>query len=235
MLNVRVLRILTIVCATAAVVASHGDAQDVTPSGATPSRVSAPATQPAPNGPAVETVVIFRHGEKPAEGLGQLTPQGLNRALALSLVLPQKFGRPDYLFAPDPHEKVSDRGGLFNYCRPLATMEPIAIRMGMPVQTPCGFKDIEELEDELTKPQYERAMIFVAWEHIYAQRAAAALFKKFGGDASQVPSWPGTDYDSLYVIKIHRAPGEPPTATFTHEHEGLDGQSTAMPAAAPKD
>ena len=51
----------------------------------------------------METVVILRHGEKPEGGLGQLAPQGFNRALALSVVLPQKFGKPDYLFAPDPH------------------------------------------------------------------------------------------------------------------------------------
>lgn len=234
MVQRRASRIVAILCATVAFAASYGIAQDVPPIGAAPAKPSVPSTQSSSDGPAVETVVIFRHGEKPAQGLGQLTPQGLNRALALSVVLPQKFGRPDYLFAPDPREKVSDRGGLFNYCRPLATMEPTAIRLGLPIQTPCGFKDIEELDDELSKPQYANAMVFVAWEHLYAQRAAAALFKRFGGDPSQIPSWPGTDYDSLYVIKIRRAPGEAPAATFTHEHEGLDGQSTAMPTPAPK-
>jgi hypothetical protein len=233
-LHVRVSRIVTIVCVAVAFAGSYGFAQDVAPSGAAPVKTLAPATQPASNGAAVETVVILRHGEKPAEGLGQLTPQGFNRALALSVVLPEKFGRPDYLFAPDPHEKVSDRGGLFNYIRPLATIEPTAIRLGMPVQTPCGFKDIEELNDELGRPQYEHAMIFVAWEHVYAEKAAAALIKKYGGDPAQVPYWKGTDYDSLYVVKIRRTPGEPPAATFTLEHEGLDGQSTAMPVAAPK-
>lgn len=227
----RLNRVVMAVCMTAAAFASYSLGQDVTPpgAGATEAKPSAPATQPA-----VETIVIFRHGEKPADGLGQLTPQGLNRALALTTVLPEKFGRPDYLFAPDPREKVSDRGGLFNYLRPLATIEPMAIRLGMPVQTPCGFKDIEELDEELCKPQYEHSVIFVAWEHLYAQKAAAALFKRFGGNPSEVPSWPGADYDSLYVVKIRRVPGEAPTATFTHEHEGLDGQSTTMPTAAPK-
>ncbi|HEY2586902.1 MAG TPA: hypothetical protein VGI81_14245 [Tepidisphaeraceae bacterium] len=234
MLQARLSGIVITLCMTVVVAGSNGFAQDVAPSGAAPVKTSVPATQPASDGPAVETVVIFRHGEKPTEGLGQLTPQGLNRALALSVVLPEKFGRPDYLFAPDPREKTSDRGGLFNYCRPLATMEPIAIRLGLPIQTPCGFKDIEELEDELSKPQYAHAMVFVSWEHLYAQRAAAALFKRFGGNPSEVPSWPGTDYDSLYVLKIRRSPGEPTTATFTHEHEGLDGQSTVMPTPAAK-
>ena len=51
---------------------------------------------------AEETIVFFRHGEKPAGGLGQLTCQGLNRALALPGVLLDKFGTPDYLYAPNP-------------------------------------------------------------------------------------------------------------------------------------
>lgn len=33
------------------------------------------------------TIVIIRHGEKPSAGLGQLSCQGLNRALALPQVL----------------------------------------------------------------------------------------------------------------------------------------------------
>jgi hypothetical protein len=41
----------------------------------------------------VETIVGIRHGEKPLLGLGQLTCKGLNRALALSQVLLEKFGR----------------------------------------------------------------------------------------------------------------------------------------------
>ena len=45
---------------------------------------------------AQQTIVFFRHGEKPSAGLGQLTCQGLNRALALPDVLIGKFGKPDY-------------------------------------------------------------------------------------------------------------------------------------------
>jgi hypothetical protein len=182
----------------------------------------------------VETIVFLRHGEKPKEGFGQLTPQGLNRALALSEVLPGKYGKPDYLFAPDPREKVTDPGGLSNYIRPLATIEPTAIALGMPVQTPCGFKDIEELNDELCKPVYARAKIFVCWEHLYEQRSVIELLNKFGGDASVVPEWPRNDYDSLFVVKIYRTANGASSATFTHEYEGLNGQSATMPKPAGK-
>src|SRR4051794_31505509 len=63
----------------------------------TPARSAAsdgPTTRPAPQGEAVETVVFLRHGEKPPGGLGQISPQGLNRALALSEVLPKMYGKP---------------------------------------------------------------------------------------------------------------------------------------------
>src|SRR5262245_29460317 len=77
---------------------------------------------------AQQTIVFFRHGEKPSCGYGQLTCQGLNRALALPAVLNAKFGNPDYLYAPNPAVKISDPAGSFYYVRPLATIEPTAIR-----------------------------------------------------------------------------------------------------------
>lgn len=193
---------------------------------------SGPTSQPTSAPAGTETIVIFRHGEKPANGLGQITPQGFNRALALSELLPRKFGKPDCLFAPDPREKVKDRGGEFNYIRPLATIEPLAIRLGMDVHTPCGFTEIAQLEGVLTDAKYADKLIFVAWEHVYARKAAFDLVQRFGGDTSPIPDWPGKDYDSLYVIKIHRAPGQPATAAFTLDHEGLDNQSPDMPSPA---
>ncbi len=67
---------------------------------------------------AEETIVFFRHGEKPSGGYGQLTCQGLNRALALPDVLIGRFGTPDYLYAPNPAVKISDPAGRFFYVRP---------------------------------------------------------------------------------------------------------------------
>jgi hypothetical protein len=192
-----------------------------------------PGTEPAAvDVSGVETIVILRHAEKPPGGNGNLTPQGFNRAIALSTVLPKKFGKPDYIFAPDPQGKVKDRGGVFNYVRPLVTIEPTAIKLDMPVQTPCGFQEIGKLDDEITKPKYVQSTLFVAWEHVYARLAAVDLMKRFGGDPSQVPAWLGADYDSLYIITITRAKGEPARIKFSLQHEGLDGQSREMPAPA---
>jgi hypothetical protein len=173
----------------------------------------------------VETVVCIRHGEKPAAGLGQLTCQGLNRALRLPQVLIGKFGKPDFVFAPDPNQMNHDPAGEFCYVRPLATIEPTAIQCSLPVNTHFGFKDIAGLEQELTKPVYAGATIFVAWEHKYLDDFVKDMVKASGGDISQVPGWPGNDFDSIFVIRLAHNKGGT-TATFTHDTEGLNNLST---------
>src|ERR671936_294819 len=91
---------------------------------------------------AEETIVFFRHGEKPSSGNGQITCQGFNRAIALPNVLLARYGKPAYLYAPNPGVKVTDPAGNFNYIRPLATIEPIAVKLGgMPVNTKYGYTD----------------------------------------------------------------------------------------------
>jgi hypothetical protein len=70
---------------------------------------AAPSTNRVkPNG---ETLVCFRHGEKPPGGLGQLTCRGLNRALALPKVLLPRYGTPRFIFAPNPAQKVDSTNG----------------------------------------------------------------------------------------------------------------------------
>ena len=64
---------------------------------------AAPSTEGSK--PKEETLVCFRHGEKPRGGLGQLTCRGLNRALALPEVLLPRYGRPQFVFAPNPAPK----------------------------------------------------------------------------------------------------------------------------------
>ena len=99
---------------------------------------------------AEQTIVFFRHGEKPSGGLGQLTCQGLNRALALPAVLAAKFDRPSYLYAPNPAVKMNDpAGGYLFYVRPLATIEPTAIQLGLSVNTRYGYTDITGLQNIL--------------------------------------------------------------------------------------
>jgi hypothetical protein len=188
-----------------------------------------PAAASAPAGERVEKIVCIRHGEKPAGGLGQLTVKGLNRSLALPKVLLGKFGSPQYIFAPNPEELVDKlKGQFFYYVRPLATIEPTAIVCGLPVNTAFGFRDIDQLENELGKGTYESAVVYVAWEHGELASFARNFVRDNGGDVRQVPAWPADDYDTIYVLTITRGK-EGKRFTFTIDHEGLDGVSDKYP------
>jgi hypothetical protein len=178
-------------------------------------------------GPSVETIVCIRHGEKPKSGLGQLTCRGLNRALALPRVLLGKYGSPQFVFAPNPAQKV-DGTGEYYYVRPLMTIEPTAVRCGLPVNTQFGYREIKGLEGELQKETYKKATIFVAWEHVLVDDFAKDMVKKYGGDPKQVPSWPGKDFDTIFLLKITRNEGKE-SIDFTIDRENLDNLSDDCP------
>jgi hypothetical protein len=179
-----------------------------------------PQTPPA-NG---ETIVLVRHGEKPPGGLGQLTCKGLNRALALPSLLIGRYGKPDFIYAPNPSEKVNDGHVLptYSYLRPLATIEPTAIRLGMPVNTQIGYLHIAKLQQELLQPAYAHALIFVAWEHAKLHEFAQQMLQSYGTGAEQVPDWPNSDYETIYVFHITRSGTDgTPRATLDIQKEDL--------------
>jgi len=177
--------------------------------------------------PTIETIVCIRHGEKPKDGLGQLTCRGLNRALALPGVLLGKYGTPQFIFAPNTTQK-EDAKGTYNYVRPLMTIEPTAIRCGLPVNTQFSYKEIKGLENELDQPPYKSATIFIAWEHTLLDDFVRDEVQKYAGDPKQVPTWPGKDYDSIFVLKITRAEGQA-SVVFTIGHEDLNGLGDDCP------
>jgi hypothetical protein len=177
--------------------------------------------------PTTETLVFLRHGEKPSGGYGQITCKGLQRALALPQVLTGMFGTPDYIFAPNPLPKVTDAAGSFYYVRPLATIEPTAIRLGMPVNAQYGFTDITGLQNEFLNGAYASSTVFIAWEHLKEQELVQNLMNLYGGGVT-VPAWPSDDYDSLYVVRLTNDGGTI-TAQFDHEYEGLNNLATTCP------
>jgi len=175
---------------------------------------------------AQQTIVFFRHGEKPSTGHGQLTCQGLNRSIALPAVLFGKFGKPQYLYAPNPNVKISDPSGLSYYDRPLATIEPAAVRLGKDVWTRYGYNDIAGLQGVLITPTKAGTTVFVAWEHIYLQKLVQKIMNTYGGGVS-VPLWAESDYDSLYIVRVYY--GATITAQFQRDREWLNGQPTTCP------
>ena len=166
------------------------------------------------------TFIIVRHGEKPAQGLGQLSCQGLNRALALPRVLLSRYGDPVAIYAPNPAIQKFDKGVPYAYVRPLATIEPLAIRAGLPVNVNFGMTDIAALARQLLT-QNEGTFV-VAWEHHYAEKLAKHLLAALGVSPAAVPTWGDMDFDSIYVIRTTGDASGKRQATFTHEHEELN-------------
>jgi hypothetical protein len=129
------------------------------------------------------------------------------------------------VFAPDPAAQVPDAAGSFYYVRPLATIEPTAIRYGLPVNTQYGYSDITGLQSTLLSSPYVSSTVFIAWEHLQAQQIVQDIMNRYGGGAT-VPPWPSGDFDSLYVVRLTNAGGAI-TAQFVHDYEGLNNLPTA--------
>jgi len=179
----------------------------------------------------VQTLVFLRHGEKPLGGLGQLNCQGLNRAMNLATVLPEKFGKADFVFAANPTRNVEE-GELdnsYSYIRPLMTISPSAIKLGLPVNIEYSANDTSDLADELLEDKYHNSIIYTAWSHGYLPE----LINKVAGDAvgkkqNITDDWESSDFDSLYVLTLTWHNGKASLQSHTYK-QGLDNGSQACP------
>ncbi|VVP56689.1 hypothetical protein PS903_05664 [Pseudomonas fluorescens] len=176
-----------------------------------------------------QTLVFLRHAEKPAGGLGQLNCQGLNRAIDLATLLPEKFGKANYVFAANPTRNVEE-GELdnsYSYIRPLMTISPSAIKLGLPVNINFSANDTSDLADELLHDKYHNSVIYTAWSHGYLPE----LINKVAGEAvgkkqNITDDWESGDYDSLYVLTLTWHNGKASLESHSYK-QGLDnGQET---------
>ncbi|MCO7517192.1 histidine phosphatase family protein [Pseudomonas guariconensis] len=152
-----------------------------------------------------QTLVFLRHAEKPGEGLGQLNCQGLNRALDLATLLPERFGEADYVFAANPsrHVEEGSQDRSYSYIRPLMTISPSAIRLGLPVNIDFGANDTDDLAEELMRDKYRNATVYTAWSHGYLPDLINAVAGKALGEERVITEdWSGDDFDTLYVLTL---------------------------------
>lgn len=170
---------------------------------------------------AQETLIFVRHGEKPANDSGQLTCKGLNRALALPDVLLDRYGKPDFIFAAGPKENKTGSS-----LRALSTIMPTAVRVGLPIGIQFHADDIAGLQQELLSDKYQNSRIFIAWEHKNLDKAVKNIVAARGGDASLVPEWPGSDFDSIFVVTLDQD-----KVSFRQEPEGLTQLAQSCPFA----
>jgi hypothetical protein len=169
------------------------------------------------------TIVILRHGEKALMDLGQLTCQGLNRSLALAPLLLGRFGKPIAIYAPNPFSRRDDHDVRDAYVRPLATIEPLAIMAGLPVNIDWAVTDIKPLAGQiLTSPP---GTYVVAWEHHWAESLTRVFLTRLGANPDTVPHWDDSDFDSIFVIHTRGNDEDSRRVTFIHEQQGLNGMS----------
>ncbi|PNB71531.1 histidine phosphatase family protein [Pseudomonas sp. GW456-E7] len=178
-----------------------------------------------------QTLVFLRHGEKPDGGLGQLNCQGLNRAIDLSTLLPEKFGKADYVFAANPTRNVEEGefDNSYSYIRPLMTISPSAIKLGLPVNINFSANDTSDLADELLHDKYHNSVIYTAWSHGYLPE----LINKVAGDATGkkttiTDDWESSDYDSLYVLTLTWHNGKAKLQSHVYK-QGLDNGAETCP------
>lgn len=167
-----------------------------------------------------ETLIFIRHAEKPLDGLGQLSCKGFNRSVSLPSIILKKFGEPDYLFAPNPTIQKLDKGSAYNYLRPLATLEPLAIKLSKNINLTCGYNDIECITNLLLKNTNEGKTILIAWEHHNIEKIIRNLAKTKHIHL-KIPTWESDDFDTIYVIKVGKN-----SLDFMIDQEGLNKQNS---------
>ncbi|MGO2489867.1 MAG: histidine phosphatase family protein, partial [Pseudomonas taetrolens] len=91
----------------------------------------------------------------------------------------------------------------YSYVRPLMTINPSAIKLGLPINLEFSANDTRQLARELTKDKYHNATIYTAWSHGYLPElinsvAGEALGKK----TTLTEDWPSHDFDTLYVLTV---------------------------------
>ena len=150
---------------------------------------------------AVETIIFIRHAEKPDGGIGQLSCKGLQRSLKLPNLLGSRFGEPDILIAPNPVAQKKDHGVYYNYIRPLATIEPTAIKYKKNVDLGCGFDQIDCVTKSIDSQKNSNKLIFVAWEHHLIKNIIEKIASIHNATVA-VPEWKNDDFDSIYILKI---------------------------------
>ncbi|WP_462402111.1 histidine phosphatase family protein [Pseudomonas sp. Marseille-QA0332] len=188
--------------------------------------------EPAEPVDGTQTLVFLRHAEKPGEGLGQLNCQGLNRALDLATLLPEKVGKADYVFAANPTRNVEEGSQdlSYSYIRPLMTISPSAIKLGLPVNIEFGANDYDDLADELLQTKYRNATVYTAWSSGYLPDLINAVAGKALGEQRVITEdWKGDDFDTLYVLTLTWRDGKA-SLLSRNVRQGLDGGEHSCPA-----
>ena len=109
--------------------------------------------------------------------------------------------------------------------RPLVTIAPTAIALGMPVNTQLPFNDSGLLADTLLAPEYRDKVVYVAWEHLQIMNFAKVVLTRLGSDAA-VPEWKNSDYDTVFAFHIDWSE---PSVRFEVQQQSYGGLPETCP------
>ena len=140
-------------------------------------------------------IILIRHAEKPFEETNvHLAPQGQERARALVPLLTSKAlfitnGLPVALFAARPTPRGHGQ-------RTAETLEPLAHKLKLPIQTPYGSGEYGSLARQILKdPRLDGKTVVVCWVHDCLPELADAL-----GAKHHPGRWKATVFDRAWVI-----------------------------------
>ncbi|MGI9282613.1 MAG: hypothetical protein ACR2PX_23705 [Endozoicomonas sp.] len=154
----------------------------------------------------------------------------MNRSLMLPDLLLEKYPKPDFLFAPKPSDRVYERHGdqkHYDYIRPLATIEPTAVRLGLPVNVEFGYKKVRALATEVTKTKYHHSTLYIVWEHTEILRFVKELQKQFG-NRYLLQDWGNEEYNRVLVVKINWDQ-QPPDMELKEQELSINNLSDRCP------
>lgn len=188
-----------------------------------------------------ETLYLIRHAEAHPSELfedGNYVGAGQWRALSLPDALRAKIS-PSIVYSIDPAQSFSEGPIDFSYVRPSLTVLPYAIANNLPYNLAASFF-IGQATDPavakatndffLTGGSFSNQTILLAWEHNHFPPIVTDLLQRYGGTEA-IPSltWPQSDYDTIWTIKLDAAGNLTVNNTLC---EGID--SASLPEEAPE-
>lgn len=151
-------------------------------------------------------VLLLRHGHKSGlPGDFNLSPQGLERAIALAVLLPACFGQPSHIltFYLDP---LSGKNA-----RSYQSAVPLAVASRVNIQIDETSRDASRQSGQLIldDPRYRNGRVVLFWEHRRMPELAAGL----GWPA--MPPIADDDFDALFALTYRQGSSQPIVRRFS--------------------
>ncbi|WP_284314532.1 SixA phosphatase family protein [Labrys miyagiensis] len=149
-------------------------------------------------------IFVMRHAEKMDDPNDpNLSEAGRARAQALVKWFPEKFGRPDFIFATSISRHSE---------RPIQTVMPLAENLGLPLNSTFADQDYGALAKLLlTEPKFAGKSILVCWHH----GNIPSLMNRLGASVGTYPDpWNSKVFDLLLEADYTEA-GQPKVSQIT--------------------